>query len=66
MSQEVHKHLAHITWTQEVETLDCGIDRQQRPKDDVFMDNIVTLELLLQRLYQRTPTTFRSVYRVEV
>ena len=43
MSQEVHGHLAHIIWTQEDETLDCGIDRQQHPTDDVFMDNIVAL-----------------------
>ena len=41
MSQEVHGHLAHIIWTQEDETLDCGIDRQQHPTDEVFMDNIV-------------------------
>ena len=43
LSQEVHGHLAHIIWTQEDETLDCGIDRQQSPTDDVFMDNIVAL-----------------------
>ena len=41
MSQEVQGHLAHIIWTQEDETLDCGIDRQQHPTDDLFMDNIV-------------------------
>ena len=43
MSQEVHGHLAHIIWTQEDKAIDCGIDRQQHPTDDVFMDNIVAL-----------------------
>ena len=43
LSKEVHGHLAHIIWTQVDETLDCGIDRQQHPTDDVFMDNIVAL-----------------------
>ena len=43
MSQEVYGHLAHIAWTPEDETLDCGINRQQHPTDDVFMDNIVAL-----------------------
>ena len=43
MSQEVHGHLTHIIWAQEDETLDCGINRQHHPTDDVFMDNIVAL-----------------------
>ena len=41
----MYGHLAHIIWTQEDETLDCGIDRQQHPTDDLFMDNIVALEM---------------------
>ena len=49
MSREVYKHLAHIAWTREDETLDCGIDRQQHPTDDVFMANIVALGMSMGR-----------------
>ena len=36
-------------WTPEDETLDCGIDRQQQPATDVFMDNIVALGMSLEQ-----------------
>ena len=49
MTQEVYGHLAHIAWTPEDETLDCGIDRQQHPADDVFMDNVVALGMSMDK-----------------
>ena len=45
MSQEVYGHFSHIIWAQEDGVLDCGVDRQQLPTDDVFMDDINALGL---------------------
>ena len=49
LNQEEYGNLAHIAWTPEDETLDCGIDRQQQPATDVFMDNIVALGMSLEQ-----------------
>ena len=49
MTQEVYGNLAHIAWIPEDETLDCGIDRQQHPEDDVFMDNVVALGISMDK-----------------
>ena len=44
LSRKEYGHLDHIYyWNREDETLDCGIDRQQHPTDDVFFNNIVAL-----------------------
>ena len=49
MTQEEYGNLAHITWIPEDETLDCGIDRQQHPADNVFMDNVVALGMSMDK-----------------
>ena len=42
-------NLAQITWKPEDETLDSGVDRQQQPAGDVFMDTIVALGMSLDK-----------------
>ena len=49
LKQEEYGNLAHITWKPEDETLDCGVDRQQQPAGDVFMDTIVAPGMSLDK-----------------
>ena len=44
LSQREYGHIDHIYyWNREDETLNCGVDRQQHPTDDVFFNNIVAM-----------------------